>query len=135
MTFDETGVLEANVAFYEAFARRDLQAMAAIWAHRSVVSCVHPGHRPLLGREVVLASWRAILTSPTAPQIDCRGARALAAGTGAFVICTELVNGVFLAATNVFVREDDAWRIVHHQAGACPPPPEVAEMEVRKTLQ
>jgi len=33
------------------------------------------------------------------------------------VICRELVGGSPLAATNVFVREDGAWRLLHHQSG------------------
>lgn len=136
MTLDDSGILDANAAFYRAFARRDVEAMEAIWARRAAVSCVHPGHRPLLGRDAVLASWQAILNNPAAPQIDCREPQTFATGSAtAYVICTELVEGAFLAATNVFVLEDQVWRMVHHQAGQCQPPPQAAEIQARKTLQ
>jgi hypothetical protein len=39
-------------------------------------------------------------------------------GEAAFVVCAELIDDAELAATNLFVREDGAWRLVHHQASA-----------------
>jgi hypothetical protein len=33
------------------------------------------------------------------------------------VICRELVAGSPLVATNVFVLEDEGWKLVHHQSG------------------
>jgi ketosteroid isomerase-like protein len=55
------------------------------------------------------------------PPAEMRGdyARAQIVGELAIVICYE-GNGeqpAHLAATNVFVLEDDEWRIVHHHAG------------------
>ncbi len=109
-------VLEANEAFYRAFADRDPAAMAALWAERHPVACIHPGWDVLAGRLEVLASWRGILESPDAPSISCSLAEAHLLGDTAFVTCHEIVSGGRLAATNVFVRESGAWRIVHHQA-------------------
>jgi len=49
-------------------------------------------------------------------------------------VCYEVLEGGFLAATNVFVREDGAWRMVHHQAGASPPPT-AADEDASETMQ
>jgi SnoaL-like protein len=38
-------------------------------------------------------------------------------GDAALVLCEEELDGGTLVASNVFVREDGAWRIAHHQAG------------------
>jgi hypothetical protein len=38
-------------------------------------------------------------------------------GESAYVVCGEAVDGAELVATNLFVREDGAWKLVHHQAG------------------
>jgi hypothetical protein len=38
-------------------------------------------------------------------------------GTAGFVVCHEVLPEGVLVATNVFVREDGAWKVVHHQAG------------------
>jgi len=113
---DEEDVLAANAAFYHAFAARDADAMTAIWAGRAPVACIHPGWHALRGREAVLASWRAILSGPDSPPITCGEAAAHILGDTAFVVCIERIPAVELVATNVFVREDGAWKMVHHHA-------------------
>ncbi len=112
----EFEVLDANDAFYRAFARRDVDAMEALWARRAPVACVHPGWDALRGREEVMESWRAILRGAGSPEIGCSHASAQVLGEIALVICHEHVPGGPLVATNVFVREDGGWRLVHHQA-------------------
>ena len=118
-------ILEANQAFYRAFAARDLPAMAALWAVRVPVACVHPGWDALRGREEVMASWRAVLGGQP-PAVTCTSASAHVLGETAFVICQERLPGARLVATNVFVREAGAWRLVHHQAGALARAPQEA---------
>lgn len=119
-------VLFANEAFYRAFADRDAVAMEALWARRAPVACIHPGWGALEGRAVVMQSWRAIMSNAASPKIRPRAAKAHVLGDAAYVICFEEIEGQFLLATNVFVREDGRWRIVHHQAGPTndTPPPE-----------
>ena len=117
MTAD-TAVLAANAAFYEAFADRDIAAMDALWARRSTVACIHPGWPPLIGRERVMESWRAILSNPEAPRIRCTEPVVHMLQDAAIVVCLEIVDDGFLAATNLFVREGERWLMAHHQAGA-----------------
>jgi ketosteroid isomerase-like protein len=113
---DDADVLSANAAFYDAFRVESLAAMDSVWARRAKVACVPPGWPALIGRDQVMASWRAIFESGT-PAIRCAEAEAHVLGDAAFVTCTELLNGGTLVATNLFVREDGAWRMVHHHAG------------------
>ena len=110
-------VLAANEAFYTAFAARDVDAMEALWSQQAPVACIHPGWQPLHGRDSVLASWRDIMSSPTSPPIRCCDPVAHMLGAAAVVICTERFPGAELVATNVFVEENGAWKLVHHQAG------------------
>jgi ketosteroid isomerase-like protein len=109
-------VLSANEAFYAAFRAGDLPAMEALWAEDAPVACVHPGWPALIGRDEVLASWRAIMASSGMP-VRCAGARILMMGEVAQVICDERVGSQQVVATNVFVREAGAWRLVNHHAG------------------
>lgn len=115
MNADE--VLAANETFYRAFNQKDPEAMDAIWARSADVGCIHPGWNVLRGREPVLESWRGILGNPAQPRILTGGAVASFLGDVAIVTCRELVAGSPLAATNIFVLEDGAWKIVHHQSG------------------
>src|SRR5262245_2262732 len=117
MPSPEAEVLAQNQAFYEAFARRDLEALDALWARRSPVVCIHPGWDALHGREEVMASWRAVLGDEpsqgagagrprSGPEIRCTHPAAYVSGESAFVICGESIAGTELIATNVFVREE-----------------------------
>jgi hypothetical protein len=81
------------------------------------VACVHPGWPPLVDRQSVIESWRGILSNPESPRIVCYDERVFLYGDTALVICEEELGGGTLIASNWFVREDDAWRMAHHQAG------------------
>ena len=131
---DEQAVLFANEAFYRAFADGDESAMDAVWARSAPVACIHPGWAALAGREAVMESWRAILSNPNRPVIEMRGAGAYLYGDTAFVICYETVGKAWLAATNAFVREDGAWKMVHHQAGPTVAPALDEEDETREVM-
>lgn len=110
-------VLAANRRFYAAFAAADYAAMDELWARAAVVTCVHPGWTPLVGRDVVMQSWAAILASATPGELAHGDAEAFAGADLAYVVCSETIGEAELIATNVFVREGEAWKLVHHQAG------------------
>jgi ketosteroid isomerase-like protein len=116
---DEAAILIANAAFYRAFGRGDFAAMSALWAVRAEVACFHPTAPAILGRDAVLESWRQILRNAPSFEMRCDRPVVHMAGEAAFVTCYE-GNGdhpAHLAATNIFVLEDGAWRIIHHHAG------------------
>lgn len=114
---DSDAVLAANLRFYEAFAKQDIGAMERLWARHAPVSCIHPGWHALSGRPTVMESWRNILSNLDAPHVMCHDDEALLFGAVAIVLCEEELDNGHLAATNVFVREEGEWRMVHHQAG------------------
>ena len=114
---DKDRVLSANLEFYRAFTLRDVAAMEALWARALPVSCIHPGWMALRDRDSVMRSWRDILANPEAPHIMCHDEEAMVYGDFAVVTCEEALDDNTLVATNIFAREDDAWRLVHHQAG------------------
>ena len=113
---DTDAALAANLAFYHAFTTRNLAAMEQLWAREAPVLCLHPGWTALSGRTLVLDSWRDIFANPEAPHVMCHDDEAFLYGDMAIVLCEEELTGGNLAATNVFVREHGAWRMVHHQA-------------------
>lgn len=119
-------VRAANGAFYAAFRARDPSAMDELWATRAPTLCVHPGWDVIRGREGVMRSWRRILANPNAPAIEGTDVEVSVLGDVAIVTCREGERGraAGLVATNVFVREDAAWRLVHHHAGPLAEPVE-----------
>ena len=110
-------VLAANDAFYTAFNRKDIAAMDAVWSRSPEAGCIHPGWNLIRGRDEVIDSWAGILGNPNQPRIVVGGASATILGDVAIVVCRELVAGSPLAATNIYVREDGAWKLLHHQSG------------------
>lgn len=110
-------VLAANEAFYRAFNQKDMAAMDQVWASSTDVGCIHPGWNVLRGRDAVIESWRGILANPAQPRIVSGGATVTFVGNVAVVLCRELVAGAPLAATNLFVMEVGAWKLVHHHSG------------------
>ena len=120
MNNDEKDVLAANEAFYNAFVSSDYTAMEALWAVNHDVAVIHPGWSPLHGYRAVMDSWQRILSSSGTPSVHCTTPKAYLMDTTAFVICTESFEEADLVATNIFVREHEEWRIVHHQSGPRP---------------
>lgn len=119
MHADTEKILAANQDFYEAFAAGDYAALSALWLQSEAVSVIHPGRSALHGRQAVMESWQRILESGGGSDIRCARASAYVHGEYAYVICQEIFPGSRgrLIATNVFIRENGNWRMVHHQAG------------------
>ena len=115
---DHDAVVAANAAFYDAFERRDLDAMSRVWDQGPRVTCVHPGWAMLAGWDQVGGSWASLFGGPQRLQFIVTDERVELVGDVAWVTCTEnlIDEGAAhsVAATNVFVRGADGWRLVHH---------------------
>ena len=130
----ESDVLAANQAFYRAFASGDIAAMDAVWAKGEGVACAHPGWSLLIGRDAVLESWKAILSSGP-PAIVCRAPLVLPAGDVKAVLCYEELERSVMLATNLFRRQEGGWKLYHHHAGPCQEAPFAPSSETQSPLQ
>lgn len=121
-------VLETNELFYAAFAERDLDRMESLWCVEQTPTCVHPGWPPIRGRAEVLESLRAIFAGGgLAPT--CEAPTLQSVGDVGIVLCRERLGAAVLVATNVFVREGGAWRLLHHHASAVAQVPETPPLD------
>lgn len=121
---------DAENAFYEAFERRDLATMMAVWAERDDVVCVHPRGPRLTGFDAVRDSWAQIFAGG-GPTMRVR-ATELKRFDGNSVAVHSLVEvlGVpgqsgspqTVSATNVYELTDGGWRMVVHHATPMPEP-------------
>ena len=70
-----------------------------------------------------MASWRLILGHQP-PDIHAEDPQPIVTGRTAMVLCRERIgpsgSSVELMASNAWVREDGAWRMVNHQAAPIP---------------
>ena len=129
-------VAEANARFYRAFETLDLPVMETVWAHGEHVRCVHPGWPLLVGWAMVRASWETIFTHTGEIRFTLADVRPSRHGDLAWVTCTEhiltehedRVAVTAVLATNLFERDGDRWRMIHHHAshifGAPAPAPD-----------
>jgi len=115
---EQATVLFANEMFYSAFRAGDFATMKTLWSDRHAVGCIHPGWQALSGRDVVLSSWARILEGGGNPVL-CHHPQVLLYDDVALVLCYEQLGESVLAASNLFVQEEEGWRLVHHQAGPC----------------
>jgi ketosteroid isomerase-like protein len=127
---DAEAVRAANRAYYDAFERRDLDAMSDVWLHDDEVVCTHPGWKTLHGWGAVAGSWFALFGGPQQLQFILTDERVHLAGEVAWVTVDEnLISeqlGATVAATNVYRRVDGGWRMVlHHGSPVAPNGPDV----------
>ena len=133
---EQMTVLFANEAYYVAFQNGDFETMESLWARSVAVTCIHPGSQHLMGWNLVMESWKSILANGDLPNMEVVNPVANVYGNLAVVLCYEVFQEVTLVATNIFVKEDNKWKIIHHQAGGSPKPlMEEPGYEESKTLQ
>lgn len=125
---DEREVLAVNDAFYRALESLDLAEMEAVWWHEDWVRCLHPGWELLEGWEAVEESWANIFRSTVHMRVFISRPLVRVVANTAWVSCVEHVTSAFEAdfatarieATNIFVRCDGEWRMVHHHTTPLP---------------
>jgi ketosteroid isomerase-like protein len=119
---DHRVIEAANAQFYRAFETLDIHEMDRVWGHGEHVKCVHPGWPLLTGWAGVRDSWEAIFDSTAEMRFTLTDVRAEVAGALAWVTCTENIlsevqgrlSVTKILATNLFERQADGWRMVHH---------------------
>ena len=129
------GVRDANQAFYDAFEKRDLDAMSDVWERSDRAICTHPGWPTLRGWARVAASFFALFQNDQRLQFILTEVHAHADGSTGWVSLDENVLDVeanlAVAAMNLFTRGDDRqWRMVAHHASVITAPATLDEDEL-----
>lgn len=111
-------LIAANGAFYDAFERRDIDAMSDAWHHDDRVVCTHPGWTTLVGWAKVGGSWAVLLANQQRLQFIVTNQLATVRGDVGWVTCEENIldgpGGSTVAALNVFERIGGVWKMVAH---------------------
>lgn len=124
-------VRDVSNRFYaalNAMARGDAGPMADVWSHGEGVSTMHPIGGREVGWEQVKGPWAQVAEIAAGGEIridhrviELLGEAAYEVGTevGYLVLAGEKVR-LEHRVTNVYRREGDTWRIVHHHADLSP---------------
>ena len=131
---------DAEAAFYEALEAGDLEAMMEVWAEDEEIVCVHPGGPRLAGYDQVRGSWAQILGSGQRLKVQVSNQVVLPGMMLAVHSVHEniLVQGESrprspIAATNVYLRTGNGWRMILHHGSPAPQAPQ-ASAETPKIL-
>ena len=127
---------DAETAFYEAFMKRDLEAMMAVWADDDEVYCVHPRGPRVTGVAPVRESWRQIFTAAQDVRFQVREQHVFQAMMVSvhsvyeqITVAGETRARGSIIATNIYMRTDHGWRMMAHHAS---PAPAIEEPEPRR---
>ncbi len=127
---------DAEAAFYEAFMKRDLDAMMSVWADDDEVYCVHPRGPRITGVAQVRDSWRQIFASGQNIRFEVREQHLLQAMMVSIhsvyehiSVGTESRTRDCVLATNIYMRTERGWRMMVHHAS---PAPVVEQVEPRR---
>jgi len=113
-------VIAANERFYDVFRSGDMAAMYELWSAREDISVYHPNWPGITGRDDVMTSWHQVIVMGEPPAIFVKSPTVIRQGKVAVVFCVEMVEGEEMTASNVFVLEDDAWKLTCHHARPLP---------------
>jgi uncharacterized protein (TIGR02246 family) len=125
---DRQAVEAANQAFYRALESQEIERIEELWAHENWVRCVHPGWDVISGWQRVRESWQRIFEGGQKLRVSPTDIHIQVEGSLAWVICTENItvfdstsfDSAQAAATNLFIRRDGHWLMVHHHSSPIP---------------
>jgi len=131
-TSDEQAVRDASAQFYVALNTMftgDAAPMEAVWSHADDVTYMGPGGESLIGWAPIRDSWRKTAAMKLGGKVEPSGLHITLGQDMAVVTLTEVgentntdmeAQQVSIRATNVFRKEDGAWKMIHHHTDSLP---------------
>jgi ketosteroid isomerase-like protein len=127
----ENEVRKASEQFYAALNRMtngDASSMPDIWSHSAAVTTMHPIGGREVGWDEVKEPWGQVAQLATDGQISLNDQLIQVSGDMAYEVGFE--QGQFTMAgeqvavnqrvTNIYRRENGAWKVVHHHTDISP---------------
>ena len=118
---------DAETAFYEALESADLDAMMEVWAEDEEIVCIHPGGPRLAGYDQVRAGWAQIFgpgqrlkVHLTNPVVLSGMMLSIHSVHENITVAGEARARAPVAATNVYLRTGNGWRLLLHHASPVP---------------
>lgn len=127
----EAGVHEASRQFYAALnsmANGDAGPMSDIWSHGASVTTMHPIGGREVGWDEVQGPWQQVASISSGGRVTLRDQMIQATEDLAYEVGNEVGEftmggeriSLDLRVTNVYRREADGWKIVHHHTDVSP---------------
>lgn len=124
MTATWDSAISAELAFYTAFERGDLDEMMAVWSATSEVACVHPMGPVLTGLIDIRASWAELFAVQVPRKFEIKRVQTIAVPELVLHVLYETISLPLqrqrfapMAALNGYRPHRGHWRMVLHHAG------------------
>ncbi|MDA0213825.1 MAG: nuclear transport factor 2 family protein [Planctomycetota bacterium] len=123
---DTAGVRDATTAFYAALNQvfvDDVAPMESVWSHEPDVSQLGPMGGRLVGWDAVGADWRRVAGLKLGGKVVAENVMIVAGPCMGYSVTGEVGQNlgadgksieVRFRATNIFRKERDGWKMVHH---------------------
>jgi ketosteroid isomerase-like protein len=121
----EDEVRAASEAFYAALNRMlagDSSSLGDIWSHSPAVTAMHPIGDWRVGWDEVKGSFDQVARASTGGHVEMTERLIRVAGDSAYEVGVEIADFAIAGqpltvnsrVTNIYHRENGAWKIVHH---------------------
>ena len=123
---DTAGVRDASDAFYAALNQMflgNIAPMDAVWSHEADVSQLGPMGGRVAGWDAVDQEWRLVASLKLGGKVVAKNMQVVAGPCMGYTVTEEVGENmaadgkpvkVYFRATNIFRKEKDAWKMVHH---------------------
>jgi ketosteroid isomerase-like protein len=118
---------DAEQAFYDAFARSDLELMMMVWAEEEETICIHPGGARFNGLGAIRESWRQLFE--TGMKFNVRTSNLIRTNSALIAVHSVLQHITVegddtiappLITTNVYTQGPLGWQILVHHTSPAP---------------
>jgi uncharacterized protein (TIGR02246 family) len=116
--------------FYEALQHGDIERLMAVWADDDDVVCVHPAGPRVVGPAAIRAAFEAIFANGAIPvrpesvrRLQTHACAVHSVLEGVQVMTDQGPHTAWVAATNVYLKTAQGWRMAAHHASPGTPGP------------
>jgi len=115
---------DVELEFYDALQHGDIERLMALWSDEDEIVCVHPGGSRLIGAAAIRAAFGAMFAngSIAAEPHQVHRLESHAVAVHSVLERIRVAGGgegerfAWVAATNVYVKSTQGWRMVAHHA-------------------
>ena len=114
---------EVEASFYDALQLGDLNQLMACWADEDEIICVHPNGPRLVGAAAIRASFESMLSEGGVRVFPKRQQRIVTLSAAVHSVLERIevttadgTRHTWVAATNVYLKTAQGWRLVAHHA-------------------
>ena len=135
---DAEPVVDADAGFLRAMETLDAARILSCWSDSDRITMLFPGADLARGREAVRAAWETVARNTRGLRVLLRPLNVMRLGDmGWTFLAGSLVSThgdesltIEVFVTNIYHREEDGWKLIHHHSAPGPHQPSYLEQRL-----